>query len=59
MDARRGTAIAAFTIGGDGKVTAAVARGLDQDVGACIAATISKIEFAKPKDGQPVEVTYP
>ncbi|MDB4961732.1 MAG: domain containing protein [Myxococcales bacterium] len=54
-----GTATATFTIGTDGKVTAAAAPGFADPVEACIVATISRIKFAKPKDGQPVEVTYP
>src|SRR5687768_3447347 len=51
--ALEGTATATFTIGADGKVTAAAATGLGEDVERCVAATISKIKFAKPKDGAP------
>jgi len=54
-----GTATATFTIGADGKVATAEATGLTTSAGACIAATITKIRFAKPRDGQPVQVTYP
>jgi hypothetical protein len=54
-----GTAVASFTIGADGKVTAATAPGIADPVEACIVATISKLRFARPKDGQPVLVTYP
>jgi hypothetical protein len=54
----RGTVDATFTIGVDGKVTAAAAAGVNKGVASCIAAAISKLKFAKPKEG-PVEVTFP
>lgn len=54
-----GTATATFTIGADGKVATAETTGLITSAGACIAATITKIRFARPKDGQLVKVTYP
>lgn len=54
-----GTATATFTIAADGKVSTADTVGLAVSVGACIAATITKLRFAKPLDGQPVKVTYP
>ncbi len=54
-----GTATVTFTIGADGKVSTADAVGLTTSAGACIAATITKLRFAKPTDGQPIDVTYP
>lgn len=54
-----GTTTVTFTIGADGKVVTAESKGLTVSAGACMAATITKIRFAKPKDGQPVKVTYP
>ncbi len=53
-----GTATATFTIGGDGKVTTSKATGLVGPVETCIAQAIAKLTFARPKDGQPVAVTY-
>ncbi|MDB4961731.1 MAG: domain containing protein [Myxococcales bacterium] len=56
--ALEGLATATFTIGGDGKVTTAAATGLVKDFAACVVATMSKVTFAKPKDKQPVEVSF-
>jgi hypothetical protein len=53
------TTTATFTIGGNGKVRTAEAVGLDEQADRCIAATISKLTFGKPKDGQPVDVSFP
>ncbi|MDQ3368555.1 MAG: AgmX/PglI C-terminal domain-containing protein [Myxococcota bacterium] len=55
----QGTATARFTIGSDGKVTTATAVGLSMELETCIAATITKLRFAKPKGGAAVEVVYP
>lgn len=54
-----GTVTVTFTIGADGKAVTAETTGLTVGAGACIAVTITKIRFAKPKNGQPVKVTYP
>lgn len=55
----RGTATATFTITADGGVTDAAATGVTDAVDACIASELSKLRFAKPRDGKPVEVSYP
>lgn len=59
MVPEHGTATATFTIGSDGKVTTAAAVGLSMELETCIAATITKLRFARPKGGSPVEVVYP
>ncbi len=53
------TVTATFTIGAEGTVTTAAADHLTTSAGSCLAATIEKLQFAKPTDGQPVNVTYP
>jgi hypothetical protein len=62
------TMLAIFTVGSDGRVSDSIANIETPDdpsgaawdqVGACIAATISKLTFAKPKDGQAITVLYP
>jgi hypothetical protein len=54
-----GTVATRFTIGADGKVSDATARGMaSAEVNACVAAVIQDIEFPKPKGGE-VVVSYP
>lgn len=55
----QGTATATFSVGIDGNVIEAAARGLNHDAHACISSVLMKLEFAKPSDGKPVDVTYP
>ena len=55
-----GVVTATFTIGGEGKVTASSAKGMDDNVATCIADLIRAIEFPKPEGGGEVNVTsYP
>jgi outer membrane biosynthesis protein TonB len=54
----QGTATAIFSIDGNGKVAAAVASGVADDVDACVTAVLQKLTFAKPTDGKTVDVTY-
>lgn len=53
----KGTATITFTIGADGKTTAASATGLNQEAGACLAGVVGKLAFSKPADGKPVDVS--
>jgi hypothetical protein len=62
------TMLAIFTVGSDGRVSDSIANIETPDdpngaawdqISACIAATISKLTFAKPKDGQAMTVLYP
>src|ERR1044071_7357362 len=57
------TLLAIFTVGSDGKVSDSIANIETPDdpngaawdqIGACIAATISRLTFAKPRDGQAI-----
>jgi hypothetical protein len=48
-----------FEIGGDGYVTSVTASGVDLDVSKCYQSAIKGIQFPKPKNEQPVTVTYP
>lgn len=55
----KGTLTITFTIGADGRVSAATATGVsDHDTHWCMEATIKRIKFPKPKGGE-VVVTYP
>lgn len=54
-----GAAMVTFTIGRDGKPTAASATGLDAQAASCLAGVFSKLAFAKPADGKPARVSYP
>lgn len=47
-----------FEIGGDGKVTASRARGLDKEVEQCASSVVKNIEFPKPRDQKPVTATF-
>jgi hypothetical protein len=53
-----GTVAATFMIEPDGTVSAATATGLADDVHTCVAGALEKLSFAKPKNKQPVEVTF-
>ena len=55
----KGTATVTFTIDPTGAVVATNAKGLNQEAESCITATLSKMKFAKPKDGKPIDVTLP
>lgn len=54
-----GRLLVEFTIGGDGKVTATRASGLNPGVEACVASVIAAIEFPKPTGGAPLKISYP
>jgi hypothetical protein len=54
----RGTVMAQFAIGPDGRVTVSDASGVDPAVAKCVAGVIKQIEFPKPKKGV-VQVNYP
>ena len=47
-----------FAVGSDGVVTDATATASDQEIGACIAGIVKKIEFARPQSGA-IQVHYP
>ncbi len=48
-----------FTIGSDGKVSAAKVTGVEGDLATCSGAVVKAMVFTKPKGGKPVDVTYP
>lgn len=54
----QGTTVVDFTIGGDGTVLAATARGFDAEVDRCVADAIKPIAFPKPSAPK-VNVRYP
>jgi Ca-activated chloride channel homolog len=55
-----GTLTAHFTIGGDGRVVAATADGLDDaELQACVAGVVKAIEFPRPDGGSAVQINYP
>jgi hypothetical protein len=58
-DKLAGTVSTEFFIDPTGKVATASARGVDDEVGQCIAKVIKDIEFPKPKGGGGVLVRYP
>jgi hypothetical protein len=55
----KGTVIATFTIGSEGKVTAVWAIGVSDEVEDCVSATIAKLKFARPRLGTPIEIRVP
>jgi hypothetical protein len=58
-DLSGGTVATQFFIAPTGKVTSAIAEGVDDTVSSCVADVISNIEFPKPKNGGGVQVSYP
>jgi outer membrane biosynthesis protein TonB len=54
-----GEVTAHFTIGADGKVSAAAATGLDEALDGCVAAAIKRLAFAKLDTGTSLDVTVP
>ena len=54
-----GKLVVVFTIGTDGKVPAATARGLSADVETCIATQFRRMEFPPPGGHASVKVTFP
>jgi hypothetical protein len=57
--ALEGTVSTQFFITPNGKVAQAVGFGVAVEVSTCVAATIKKIQFPKPKGGGGVQVNYP
>ncbi|MFT3711961.1 MAG: AgmX/PglI C-terminal domain-containing protein [Archangium sp.] len=56
----QGTLTMAFTIGADGRVTAAQGSGFpDSKVTECVSKTFLAMRFPKPSDGKPMAVKYP
>ncbi|HTJ46239.1 MAG TPA: AgmX/PglI C-terminal domain-containing protein [Kofleriaceae bacterium] len=54
-----GTVATQFFIAPDGSVATANATGVDPDVATCVADTIRKMQFPKPRGGGGVQVNYP
>lgn len=54
----RATATVTFTLGRDGKVSAAKATGLPREANACLVSTVARFAFGKPSNGKPVRITY-
>ena len=55
----KGKLLAEYTIGADGKVTAATSTGVDGVVAACVTKVLEQIEYPKPKGGGAVTVKLP
>ncbi|HEY3802097.1 MAG TPA: AgmX/PglI C-terminal domain-containing protein [Kofleriaceae bacterium] len=51
-----GTIKLTFTVDPSGKVSSARARGIDDDVAACVAGVVGALELPKPTDGAPATV---
>jgi hypothetical protein len=53
-----GKLTATYSIGPDGTVHDAAAKGVDDEVAACVGQTLDSIEYPKPSDGAKVSVTF-